>query len=173
MKNALEKKAEKQRWDTLYFSDNNDAFVIGDSITKQINYIAIKFEPDISLNDFPVDSIYRNRPATIDWSGNNDAKKFKTTITETYKKEGINFAGHYCFVFWGCGSPCQSSIIIDAITGKIYNGLNAALGYNFKIDSRMIIVNPTDSSGYYLDCPYCKPEIYIFDTIKNEFRIKK
>jgi hypothetical protein len=164
-----DKNQRKYRWDTLYISGNNDSYVIGDSITKQINYIAIKFEPHILFTDFPVDSVYNNQEITIDWTSNKDAKRFKTRITETCNNEGVNFAGHYCFVFWGCGSPCQSSVMVDALTGKIYDGLNAALGYYFKIDSRMVIVNPPDSTGYYLDCPYCKPLIYIWDEKNNRF----
>jgi hypothetical protein len=163
---------------TLYVSMNKDAYVLGDSISKRINYLAIKFEPHVLFSDFKVDSIYQGVFNQIDYNSNPNGKQFKTRIKEAYSKNKVNFAGHYCFVEWGCGLPCQYSVIVDVTTGKIYNGLSSALDYEFQRDSRMIIVNPVNYSGidlyhpkpgYFLDCPYCKPEIYIWNEEKKIF----
>lgn len=40
------------RLDSLYVSCNKNAYVIGDSAIKKINYISIKFEPLIYFSDF-------------------------------------------------------------------------------------------------------------------------
>lgn len=163
------KEKQNRRWDTLYISSYKEVYVLGDSTTKQIDYVSTKFEPHILFSDFPAHINSQRKQATINWNSNIEAKEFKTRITETYKNKGVNFAGHYCFVDWGCGSPCQSSVVIDVLTGKIYDGISASLGYDFKTDSRMIIVNPPDSTGYFLDCAYCKPIIYIWDENTKKF----
>jgi len=75
----------------------------------------------------------------------------------------LNFGGHYCFVWWGCGSPCKASAIIDLENGKVYDGPASALGYDFKKNSTMIMINPADSTGFYNDCAYCHPEIWLWN----------
>ena len=87
----------------------------------------------------------------------------------------INFAGNYTYVQWGCGSPCHQSMIIDRRDGKIYDVPTSSLGYSFQADSKMLIVNPPNEKGFYDDCIYCKPIIYIFDEntkIFNELKNK-
>src|SRR4051794_36605838 len=48
----------------------------------------------------------------------NGTNKFKTIIKDALK-DTINFAGHCIFVFWGCGTSCQQSAIIDTKTKKV------------------------------------------------------
>jgi hypothetical protein len=157
---------------------NNDALVFGDSANKEISYVAIKYEPHINFLDFKVDSVFKGERHSLDFSSNPPSKMFITRIRETYKSGKANFAGHYYLTDWGCGSPCQMCVIVDLVSGRIYDGPGAALGYEFQKDSRMLVVNPTNHTGtdvfhpkpdYYLDCPYCKPEIYIWDDKKHEF----
>lgn len=76
-------------------------------------------------------------------------KMFITATKKGVKEKRVNFAGKFCFVFWGCGSPCQISAVVDMETGIVYNGLPSALGYKFKKDSNILIVNPPDSTNYY------------------------
>ncbi len=94
-----------------------------------------------------------------DFSSNSDYKKFKTIVTEKCK-EGINFADKYTVVTWGCGINCQVSILVDRTNGKIYDRITSTYGVNFKIESRLIIVNdasyisenstPLDTTKYYI-----------------------
>jgi hypothetical protein len=161
------------RWDTLYVALNKDAIVLGDSATGRIDYVLVKFQPLIYFSDFSVDSVYNGIKVPVDLKSNKIGLQFKTVITETYKYVGVNFAGHYCLVNWGCGSPCQYFIVVDVLTGKIYNGVDVALGLNYKANSRMLIVNPPDSSNYYFDCPYCKPLVYIFDDNNKKFILRQ
>src|SRR5258705_13747218 len=74
---------------------------------------------------------------------------FISRIKEGVKEQGVNFAGHFCFVYWGCGSPCKLSAVVDITTGNVYNGLPAETGYAFKKDSKVLVINPPDSTGFY------------------------
>jgi hypothetical protein len=155
--------------DTLYASEDKDYFVIGNAKTKKISSISIKYKPNVLFTDFQVKPVSPKPKIKIDWSSYKDAKHFKTRISEACSKENINFAGHYCFVSWGCGSECFVSVIVDALTGKIYDGVGATSGFDFKPDSRMLVVNPPDTTGFYSDCSYCKPIIYIWDEKSKGF----
>ena len=136
------------------------------------SYLLFKFSPLIGFADFPtrVDSLKSS--ARVDYSSNPTAHMYRTVLTQTYKREGINFAGHYCFTSWGCGSPCQECAIIDTRTGKVYDGPSAGNGYGYQKDSRMLIVNPPDSEGWYLNVPYAIPEVYIWNDHSKKFERK-
>ncbi len=145
----------------------------GDTSIKKdkISWGSIKFEPYIGFSDFKV--AIEKADAKIDLSSNELGKKFRTVIRTDYENPKSHFAGHYSFSFWGCGSPCQMSVIVDRKTGKIYDSPTATRGYEFRKDSRMLIVNPPDSLGYYDNCSYCKPEIYILNETTKKFEKKE
>lgn len=135
----------------------------------KISYASIKFEPYIGFDDFKVKTIDHKKYADLDLKSNEMANNYRTRLREGFKADTANFAGHYTFVYFGCGSPCQGSLVIDRKTGKVYDSPSASLGYDFRVDSRMLIVNPPDTSGFYDDCFYCKPIIYIFDEQTKTF----
>lgn len=140
-----------------------------------------KFEPKFQFSDFKVDDIYIGNNHPVDLKSNITARRYRTRIRQTYETDGVSFGGHYCFVYWGCGSPCQMSAIVDVKTGKVYDGPTATLGYEYQANSRMIIVNPLSENdiyhpqkGYYLaDCPYCIPEIWVWNEQKKKFEQKQ
>ena len=136
----------------------------------QENTELIKFEPSISFSDFKVKVEKANAKPNL--KSHELGRKFRTVIRKECENSESLFAGHYTFVSWGCGSPCQMSLLIDRRTGNIYDAPTAALGYKFQKDSRMLIVNPPDSSGYYEKCSYCKPEIYILNEKTKKFELK-
>ena len=84
--------------------------------------------------------LYKGKLAEPDFNSNPEANQYITRIKEACKN-GINFSGKYTLVIWGCGSPCQSGVVVDRTNGKIYNGYFSAYGSEFKKDSRMIIIN--------------------------------
>ncbi|MBX3165520.1 MAG: hypothetical protein KF900_13675 [Bacteroidetes bacterium] len=145
--------------------------IYGDTtIERDKFYISeLKFEPYISFDDFKVNKIDNKRHAPLDLKSSNGASNFRTRLREGYNSDSANFAGHYTFVWWGCGSPCQSSLIIDRQTGKIYGGLVAANGYDYRVNSRMMIVNPPDTNGFYTNVSYLKPLIYVFNEQTKTF----
>ncbi len=123
----------------------------------------------VSFDKYKIETPLIYKKAQIDYHSNPTAKQFKTRITNDYKKKGINFAGHYSFIFWGCGSPCQTSVIVDSKNGKVYDGPAAAIGYNYCKNSNLLIVNPKDTTGFFVDCPYCIEEKWLWNERKKRF----
>ena len=151
---------------------DNNIFLVGDSSKhpeEAISYVAVKFKPYIRFSDFLVETFNSRNKVNINYSSNVTARRYKTVITDTYKKKSLNFGGHYCFVEWGCGSPCQQSALIDLRTGIVYDGVGAGYGYDYKENSRMLIVNPIDSGEFYLNCAACEPEIFIWNEKAKKF----
>jgi hypothetical protein len=134
--------------------------------------IAKSEEASKIFNELKVDSLYKNEKHSIDYNSNSTARRFKTVITNAYKKEGLNFGGHYCFVYWGCGSPCKASAIVDLSTGKVYDAPAASIGYDYRMDSRILIVNPKDTTGFFVDCAYCNQEVWILNEQTKKFHKK-
>ncbi len=168
--NISSQKKTKPVIDDIY--ENENVKIYGDTTitNEKISYTLLKFEPYISFEDFKVSITDNSSKANLNLSSNNNASNFRSRLRDAYKADTSNFAGHYTFVYWGCGSPCQSSLIIDRQTGKIYDSPGASLGFDFRTDSRMLITNPPDKNGYYRDdCFYCKPIIYVFDEKTKTF----
>ena len=88
----------------------------------------------------------------IDFKRNRDALSFRTRLSRGLR-EGVNFAGHYVLVGWGCGTGCISGAIIDGRSGNVFwpEQFNAlAVGYSdggyadkpveYKKNSRLLII---------------------------------
>lgn len=112
--------------------------------------LAKNFEPDFTevykkmnfIYDFNRHrvSVFKGSLRRPDFSTNPEAKMFKTRIIEGCK-DGINFAGHFTLIYWGCGTACQYGVVVDRKTGKIYDGYTSSMGSDYRADSRMIIFN--------------------------------
>lgn len=131
--------------DTL-FSDNQTV-ILGDFNEIVSRGIYKKFTFKSKFDDFKVDPIYSGPLASPDFNTDPGAKYFKTIIKEVCLDVGVNFAGHYTIVEWGCGTMCQQMAIVDRISGKIiysqipFDTLDGHAGSKYKIDSRMLIIN--------------------------------
>lgn len=84
--------------------------------------------------------VYNGKLADPDFTSNEDAKMFRTRITEGCE-DGINFAGYFTLIYWGCGTSCQYGVIVNRKTGEIFDGYQSSLGSEFKKDSESIIMN--------------------------------
>jgi len=141
--------------------------IVGENIDVDNVKIYRKYQPKTSFNDYPVD-IYEGELADPDFSTNPDSKRFITRIKNECAK-GINFAGQYTLVTWGCGSSCQSGVVVDRITGKIFGGYGTSFGSEFKKDSRMIIRNfgAIDTMTNLIEvCAYCEVDHEIWTGTK-------
>jgi hypothetical protein len=89
-------------------------------------------------------------------------RKYQSQIRFTVKNEGVNFAGHYTVVEWGCGTNCSHLAIVNLRTGKIWYDpeLIASRGFLFRSDSSLIVVNPWDGPGDFL--PNLPTEYFVF-----------
>ena len=133
-----------------------DEVIIGENIDYSEVEIYRKYHPKTSFKDYQV-PIYEGKLADPDFSTNPDTKRFITRIKNECAK-GINFAGQYTLVTWGCGSPCQSGVVVDRKTGEIFGGYGTSLGSEFRKDSKMIIrnVGAIDTTTNLIDvCAYC------------------
>lgn len=156
--------APEHSWDTLYLDSTSR--VIGDSTAKgKIRTVNIQFRPFISFEDYPSKGTFKQKLASIDYKSHKIAREYKTVITDQYKSEGVNFAGYYCLATWGCGAPCAGCAIVDSRTGKVYPGPTSSIGYSYRMNSRMLIVNPPDENGYVSgEAEYeFYPSIYIWN----------
>jgi hypothetical protein len=124
----------------------------------------------ITFNRYRVNSTFKDHRASLILKDNSLATMYKTVITKTYNSEGLNFAGHYCFVWWGCGSDCQHAAVVDLKTGIVYDGPTAARRFKFKRSSRLVIVNPRDSNAKIDDtCAFCAPEFWVWNENSKKF----
>jgi hypothetical protein len=135
----------------------------------KIYYASVKFEPYLYFKDFKVDQVFKGEKTKINYNSNRLAREFRTVITNGYLEGGVNFGGHYRFISWDCGAPCSLFALVDVMDGKVYEGFIAPLGFDYRKDSRMMIANPPDSSGFYNDCNYCHPEIWIWNEDSKKF----
>ena len=111
-----------------------------------------------SFEDFPVTSIYNGTSTEVNISSNPNARQFRTALRWAVKGNPPNFAGHYIVAEWGCGSSCQSGMIIDTISGTVYDMPDEATtrGIEYKLDSFLFITNPfyeDDPTRYIYDIP--------------------
>jgi len=105
------------------------------------------------FEDFPVSEEFKDAPAQVDFSTNailfEDFKTYypsglwQKVITEGIKN-GPNFAGHYRIFTMGCGTMCESGIMIDFKTGSIYDlpAAAAASQTEFYNNSSLFITDP-------------------------------
>jgi hypothetical protein len=104
------------------------------------------------------------------------SRTFRTTLRETVKEEGANFAGHYTFAAWGCGTGCNQMAVVDLKTGKTYftpGMLSVVMGVphqlldmlEFKANSRLLkIVGRTDGKHF---------GTWYYEWKNNRFRLVK
>jgi hypothetical protein len=97
--------------------------------------------------------------------GIGEARTFRTMLRQG-AKDGINFAGHYTVVFWGCGAGCLIVGIIDVKTGTVYfpkelNGFGVWYwdknmeALQFKPRSRLIIMSGYPATEMDRTVPAC------------------
>ncbi len=101
----------------------------------------------LSFDAFPASPSFHGVPASpvLRTAGQ---RLFRTRIREG-AKEGPNFAGHYTIADWGCGTACESMVVIDAQTGAVYEGPFGQLP-NAVLDYGEALRYDRDASGNYL-----------------------
>jgi hypothetical protein len=90
------------------------------------------------FQDFPAARDVHGKPAAVDLAGNPAARRYRTAIREGATK-GLNFAGHYTIVGWGCGSACQGWAMADAASAKVYVDKTMRV-----VDASSVGENPTE-----------------------------
>jgi len=116
---------------------------------------------------YTVGSMYRGPLAPLDEASHAEARRYRTALRQGMEV-GINFAGKYTLVSIGCGTSCQQHFVIDRETGKVLDKVQSSLGARYSADSRLLVINPPDSTIDYAACRYCTPEAYTLE--KGKFR---
>ncbi|HNY40067.1 MAG TPA: hypothetical protein PKJ41_06720 [Bryobacteraceae bacterium] len=107
---------------------------------------------------------FEEYPVSEQWTGPAAAVRLTARSSQLFRtrlrnagKEPANFAGHYQFEIWGCGSNCAAGGIIDLRSGEVFHpplgggargypdwiistGMMEGSAIDFRIDSRLIIV---------------------------------
>ncbi len=135
----------KTRGDTLY--SDGQILMLGNMQQIVSPGIYKKFAFKSKFHDYKVDKIYKGHLSPPDFSTDSNAKHFITRIKKGCKEEGVNFAGHYTIIEWGCGLLCLEMAIVDRISGRIifseipFDTSDGHSGTRYNIDSRMLIIN--------------------------------
>jgi hypothetical protein len=75
------------------------------------------------------------------------ARTYRTLLRSEIAK-GPNFAGHYRFVVWGCGSSCAMFAVVNLNTGRVIqaDGFSSVNTVNFDVDQKFFS-NPKRDFG--------------------------
>jgi hypothetical protein len=110
----------------VVMSCDHSAFACERNNVEDPNYAQenVLCDDDISRLKIPDIADYKvaaklGRLHSIDFSSSPDLRNWKTVLSKGYA-QGVNFAGRYVIVTWGCGSECTQNAIIDAETGKVF-----------------------------------------------------
>ncbi|OHD10595.1 MAG: hypothetical protein A2086_04290 [Spirochaetes bacterium GWD1_27_9] len=104
----------------------------------------------------------------LDEKSKKEYSNFKTRINNSLK-EKINFGGKYLIIEWGCGTECQTGVIINLEDGKIFSLPTTEWGAEYKPNSLLFVANPPSvNNEYNINRPYyAYPRYYIWN--KNKF----
>ena len=111
--------------------------------------------PPPRFEDYPAEQGWKGPAATVRLATHSE-RMFRTRLTEAAQKPP-DFAGHYRFAGWGCGSNCGAGAIVDLTTGVVYQPPLATKGegwehwisctaifgdqpYEYRLTSRLMIV---------------------------------
>ena len=127
-------------------------------------------------------AVYKGRAAALKLNDSEEARNFRTRLREG-AQQGVNFAGHYTIVQWGCGTACLQVAFIDAKTGAVFfprelNGFGVWFwgekdydAVQFKPDSRLLVVSGFPASEGEGDEP--KSGLYYYEWTGTRLRLVK
>lgn len=124
---------------------------------------------------------YRGKFAPVNLRSAEGASTFRTRLREG-ASGGVNFAGRYALVSWGCGTGCMMAGIIDAKTGTVYfpkelGGFGVWMWEDngdvmqFKPNSRLLVVSGWPATEADQDNP--KTGIYYYEWTGTRLRLVK
>ena len=134
------------------YAENNDEKIDSPEKTyKGIDLLYSRYSCPVELTEMKTDI---DKQSMESWS------LFETRIKDGIEA-GVNFAGKYIIIEWGGGTECQTGVIVDASSGKIYEIPTSAWGKEYKADSCLLIVNPPVDDEEEEDRPdYALPAYY-------------
>ncbi len=113
------------------------------------------------FEDFPAGEAWAGRPAQVDLTSHPKARLFRTAL-ERGAASGPNFAGRYTLVAWGCGTMCSEFMIVDAGTGRVYEGLTEPVAPRFSLESRLLVFDAPEAPEGEAACGGCTEAYYLW-----------
>lgn len=116
--------------------------------------------PDELKKDFssyPAE-MHHGEIAPLQWNDANSPEwvfpQMADQILRVLERDGLTaelnqvFGGHYIIQTVGCGTYCQTGVVVDLHTGMLVSQLPAAwYGYSWRPDSNLLILNPQDDEA--------------------------
>lgn len=134
------------------------------------------------FQDYPA-PVYKGKRAPVNLKSAQGASSFRTRLREGAEK-GVNFAGRFTLVAWGCGTGCLMAGIIDARTGTVYfpkelGGFGVwyfsdnpnAEALEFKANSRLLVLSGFPATEMNMDEP--KTGLYYYEWTGARLRLVK
>src|SRR3989475_5217663 len=116
------------------------------------------------FEDYPADSVLHGNPVwpIVTLGPDSLQMQNRPNLEMAHASAGgPNFAGYLAIVQSGCGSPCQNQTLVDLRTGKVLGSLISSLSAAQRVNSRLLILNPMDTTQCYDTlCAYCRPIYY-------------
>jgi hypothetical protein len=100
-----------------------DGLFIEEGSRERGNLDLLEGPPRPKFRDYPVKSIYHGQPAKPIIT--KEFRSFRTMIRRGANTD-VEFAGHYTVPRWGCGTDCNGFVVVDSISGKVYDGFGVA-----------------------------------------------
>jgi hypothetical protein len=93
-------------------------------------FVSLAAEAPPKFEDFAVDANWQGPNAAVRLDSAS-SRMFRTKLIDA-AKQPPDFAGHYRFASWGCGSVCAAGALIDLQTGIVYPppGVKAGSGWD-------------------------------------------
>lgn len=131
-------------------------------------------------------AVWRGKVAALNLRSHPLARKFRTTIRQQLREEGVNFGGHYTLASAGCGTGCSITSIIDVRTGQAYfpnelNGWTGIVGdyeipegedsWTYRPESRLLKAIGRPHIGKLSEERYGPSGIYYYEWQNNRLRL--
>jgi hypothetical protein len=115
--------------------------------------------------------VYKGKVAPVNLKSAEGASTFRTRLREG-ARQGVNFAGHFVLVGWGCGTGCVDVAIVDAKTGTVHfvkelNGFGVWLwddnqeALEYRKNSRLLVLSGWPATEADSDNP--KTGLYYYE----------
>jgi hypothetical protein len=136
---VLVKGSENKHPSFQIISKHQNDLILSDNLTFDQVDIYRKYKPLAAFDDYLI-PVFNGKLTAPNFESNLASKNFITRIKAACEG-GINFAGHYTLVEWGCGTACQTGVLVDRKTGEIHDRPTSSLGTDFKSNSTLFIEN--------------------------------